>query len=177
MLEVEMKLRSPDNNKVISLLKSIGAQQISDEVMDDVYFSHPSRDFGDTDEAVRLRGRGQRCEMTYKGPRMAMSASKAREELTIVVDDGLVARRMLERLGFEEFASVSKHRTSFLLDRLRVDVDDVDGLGQFIELELMTEDPVRAEGLIQLVKSKLPLAEPVPDTYLEMLTRRQSVSK
>lgn len=175
---MELKLRSPDNDRVVSLLRSMGAQQLNDELTEDTYFAHPNRDFGETDEAVRLRVKGQRCELTYKGPRMASSrSSKAREELTLLVDDGLAARRMLERLGFQEFVSVRKRRISFLLDKLRVDVDDVEGLGQFVELELMTEDPSKAEELIGLVRTKLPLSETVPETYLEMLLVKEKLRR
>ncbi len=174
MLEVEMKFRSPDNEKVTSALMCMGAQRLSDRRMQDVYFSHPGRDFGKTDEAMRLREDGESCELTYKGPRMAsQSNSKAREELTVSVDDALAARRLLERLGFEEFATVSKRRASFLLDKLRVDVDEVEGLGEFVELELVTEDPSRAEQLMDMVREKLPLAEAVTETYLEMVLRKR----
>jgi adenylate cyclase class 2 len=170
VIEVEMKFRSPGNGKVVDALRSIGAKELSDNSIDDVYFAHPSRDFGRTDEAVRLRTRGSGLsELTYKGPRMERKSAKAREELTISVDDGLAARRMLERLGFCEFVSIRKRRISFALDKLRVDVDDVEGLGQFVELELMTEDPSRAETLMEIARKELSLAEPVSETYLELL--------
>lgn len=168
-----MKFRSPGNAKVLDALSAIGAEKLSDGQVDDIYFAHPSRDFGATDEAVRLRTAGGRCELTYKGPRMEHSSAKAREELTVEVDDGLAARRMLERLGFLEFATIKKHRASFVLDRLRVDVDDVEGLGQFIELELITEDPSRAEGLMALGVKELSLTRLVSETYLEMLSARR----
>jgi adenylate cyclase class IV len=58
-----------------------------------------------------------------------------------------------------------------------VDVDDVEGLGQFVELELMTEDPSKAEELIGLVRTKLPLSETVPETYLEMLLVKEKLRR
>ena len=169
MIEVETKFRSPGNGKVLESLSAMGAERLSDGDVEDVYFAHPNRDFGKTDEAVRLRASDGRCELTYKGPRMNFSVAKAREELTVSVGDGLATRRMFERLGFVEFAVIRKHRTSFLLDKLRVDVDDVEGLGQFVELELVTEDPVRAEALITEARKELTLTRPVSETYLEML--------
>ena len=121
-----MKFRSPGNERVIEMLKSMGAQALFDGCMEDVYFAHPDRDFGITDEAVRLRLCSTSAELTYKGPRMKTSTAKAREELTVSVDDGLAVRRLLERLGFSEFVSVKKRRASFLLDKVRVEVDEVD---------------------------------------------------
>ncbi|HIH02131.1 TPA: class IV adenylate cyclase [Thermoplasmata archaeon] len=169
MIEVETKYRSPGNGKVIDELRSMGAEKISEGPMEDIYFAHPARDFGKTDEAVRIRSSDGRCELTYKGPRMASSSAKAREELTVAVDDGLAARRMLERLGFREFAVIRKHRVSFVHDKLRIEVDDVEELGQFVELELVTEDPSRAEELMDHARKGLSLTRPVPETYLEML--------
>ena len=169
VFEVETKYRSPGNGKVLDVLRSMGAEMLSEGLMEDFYFAHPVRDFGKTDEAVRVRSSDGRCELTYKGPRMAASPVKAREELTVAVDDGLATKRVLERLGFREFAVIRKHRTSFIHDKLRVEVDDVEGLGEFVELELVTEEPSRAETLMDLARRELSLTGPVSETYLEML--------
>lgn len=169
MLEIESKFRSPDNDAVVTRLGEQGARRLSDEAYEDVYYSHPNRSFKQTDEALRLRCWEGRSELTYKGPRMASSTAKMREELTLDVADALSLNRILERLGFAEVARIRKRRVSFALDLLRVDVDDVEGLGQFVELELMTEDPSRAEDLIRRAKEGLGLEEKVEETYLEMI--------
>jgi adenylate cyclase class 2 len=171
VLEVEMKFRSPGNDEVVANLQRLGAEQLSEEDAKDTYYMHPSRQFKDTDEALRLRIRGRVAELTYKGPRMASSSAKAREELTVNIDDTLSLKRILERLGFVELTTVSKRRISFALDKLRVDVDDVEGLGQFVELELMTEDPFRAERLIGEAREGLCLGKAIEETYLELILR------
>ena len=169
MLEVEVKFRSPGNDLVIEALKRLGAERLTEESIEDVYYGHPSRDFGSSDEAVRLRRRPDSVELTYKGPRMTSSSAKAREELSMGVSDALSASRILERLGFSELISVRKRRATYLIDKLRVDVDEVDGLGQFVELELITEDVAKAEKLLESARSELPLGDEVKETYLEML--------
>ncbi|HUV61185.1 MAG TPA: class IV adenylate cyclase [Thermoplasmata archaeon] len=174
MLEVEVKFRSPGNDLVIEALKRLGAERLTEESIEDVYYGHPSRDFGSSDEAVRLRRRPDSAELTYKGPRMTSSSAKAREELSMVVSDALSAGRILERLGFSELISVRKRRTTYLMDTLKVDVDEVEGLGQFVELELMTEDVAKAEKLLGSARSELPLGDEVKETYLEMLLNRRS---
>lgn len=169
MIETEVKYRSPGNSSVLRALDSMGATRVRDGMVEDTYFAHPERDFGSSDEALRVRVTEEGTEVTYKGPRMHDSVTKAREELTTGVGNRLSTVRILERLGFVEFATVRKHRTSYLLDKIRVDVDDVEGLGQFVELELMTEEPVRARKLIEEVQGKLDLHDAVRETYLEML--------
>ncbi len=174
MIEVESKFWSPGNDKVEKALLRLGAKKVSEGAMEDVYFAHPSRDFGKTDEALRLRKRDGAAELTYKGPRMRMEHTKAREEITAKVGDPLAAQRIVERLGFQERYVVSKRRTTYVLDKLRVEVDEVEGLGQFIELELITEEPQRAEVLISMAQGQLGLERGEPRTYLEMLIEKKS---
>ncbi len=176
MIEVETKYRSPGNDKVAKALLKLEANKISESEMEDVYFSHPCRDFGRTDESLRLRKTSQGSELTYKGPRMQTESAKSREELTIKVDNPLATQRILERLGFREFAVIRKKRSSFLLDKLRVDIDDVEDLGEFVELEILTESPERAERLLELSRSELGLERLEQKTYLELLLERRASS-
>jgi adenylate cyclase class 2 len=173
VIEVESKFWSPGNDKVEKALIRLGAKKTSDGAIEDIYFAHPDRDYGKTDEALRLRKRDGRAELTYKGPRMRMEHTKAREEVTVSVDDPLAAQRIVERLGFVERHIVSKKRTTYILDKLRVEIDEVEGLGEFIELELITEEPQRAEGLIAMAQEQLGLERGEPRTYLEMLIEKK----
>lgn len=169
MIEIEQKFRSPGNEKVEKTLAHLEAKKVGDETQEDIYFAHPCREFGKTDESLRLRKREGCAELTYKGPRMQVGGSKAREEITLKTDDPLTLQRIVERLGFEDAYVLRKRRKSYILDKLRVDVDDVDGLGEFVELEVLTESTERAEHLIDLAKKELGLEKPEPKTYLEMV--------
>jgi adenylate cyclase class 2 len=168
-MEVESKYHSPGNDKVEKALSKLGAELVCEEETEDVYFQHPHRDFGETDEALRLRKRDGVSELTYKGPRMRLEHTKAREEVTLRTDDPLTAQRIVERLGFKEFMSVRKKRKNFKYDKIRIAVDAVDGLGEFIELELITEEPKRAEALIEQMRVELALTDLEPKTYLELI--------
>jgi adenylate cyclase class 2 len=168
-MEVESKYRSPGNDKVEKALVKIGAEFVSEEETEDVYFRHPGRDFGKTDEALRLRKGTGASELTYKGPRMRLEHTKAREEITLRTADALAAQRIVERLGFTEFMTVHKKRRNFRYDKVRVAVDVVDGLGEYVELELITEEPKRAEALIEQMRAELSLSELEPRTYLELI--------
>jgi len=177
VLEVESKYKSPGNEKIEKALLRLGAKKISTQSMEDVYFAHPSRDFGKTDEALRLRKHDTGSELTYKGPRMKTDNSKAREEVTLKTDNPLTAQRIVERLGFKEFLIVKKTRSSYVLDKLRVDVDNVDGLGEYVELEVLTESPERAASLLELARKELDLEKLEPRTYLEMIVEKQGSAK
>ncbi len=174
MIEVESKYRSPGNERVRKTLSGLNAKRIREGFVEDAYFAHPAHDFGNSDEALRLRTIDGSAELTYKGPRMKDGGPKAREEVTCLLPAPLEMRRILERLGFEERLVVRKHRSSYLLDKLRVDVDEVEGLGEFVELELVTEEPRRAESLLEMARRELGLEELEPRTYFEMLAERSA---
>ena len=169
MIEIESKFRSPGNDKIEKALAKIGAKKTAEETMEDVYFAHPGRDFGETDEALRLRKKSDGAELSYKGPRMNVERAKAREEINLRVDNALTAQRIVERLGFKEVCVVKKSRKSYTIDKLRIDVDDVEGLGEFVELEILTESPERSEELLELARKELALDRFEPRTYLEMI--------
>jgi adenylate cyclase class 2 len=173
-MEVESKFRSPGNDKIEKALGKLGAEFVSEEQMEDIYFQHPERDFGETDEALRLRKMEGISELTYKGPRMRMEHTKAREEVTLKTEDSLAAQRIVERLGFKEFMSVRKKRRNFSYDKIRIAVDSVDDLGEYVELEVVTEEPTRAEKLIEEVRGGLGLTAPEPKTYLELILDRNA---
>ena len=174
MLEVESKYRSPGNDKVEKALARLGAKKTWGGAMEDVYYAHPSRDFGRTDEALRLRKTDEASELTYKGPRMQAQTVKAREEITLRTDNPLAVSRIIERLGFKESFIVRKNRSSYILDKLRIEVDDVEGLGEFIELEVLTESPDRSKQLMETARAELGLDKLEPRTYLEMLIEKMA---
>lgn len=143
----------------------------------DRYFDHPLRSFGVTDEALRVRsetdadGGDRRCELTYKGPRLGGGA-KSRRELTVTVPAGEPIEALLRALEFAPVATVTKARERFERDGVVVSLDRVDGLGAFVEVEVLTTrtgvDAATAE--VEDVARELALdgADPVGETYLEL---------
>jgi len=172
-----VKYRSPGNDKVVKTLERLGAKKIFSGTMEDIYFVHPGRDFGRTDEALRLRKVEGRAELTYKGPRMPSTTGKSREEITLRTEDPLAAQRIVERLGFKEGFTVTKKRDSYLLDKLRIELDDVEGLGEYVELEVLTESVERTKQMFESAKQELGLDMPEPLTYLELLIKRDGTTR
>jgi len=58
MYEVELKFPLADPQPVVARLLEWGAQRSDAIEQTDLYFRHPSRDFEQTDEALRLRSSG-----------------------------------------------------------------------------------------------------------------------
>ena len=76
----------------------------------DIYYNAPHRDFGQTDEAVRVRYTDDHAVVTYKGPKIKKFGLKAREELNFAVESGKTFETMLDRLGFTRTLEVNKWR-------------------------------------------------------------------
>ena len=66
-LEVEQKYRSDDLDALAGKIRAAGGKGQARVRQVDLYFAHPSRDFRETDEALRLRRVGETNRVTYKG--------------------------------------------------------------------------------------------------------------
>lgn len=170
MLEIEIKTRSEDNNRVEGLLLESGAILLNEHVQVDEYFNHPCRDFAETDEALRLR-HDSAGKITYKGPKIDRF-TKTREEIEMEIDDLDKMSSILLRLGFRSVAKVKKMRKEYALDGVTVSLDTVDGLGDFVELEVMGEDADDGRSKVEEMRDRLGLVGSERRSYLEMLIER-----
>lgn len=174
MYEVELKVPA-DHDRVRARLEALGATDRGEVTQTDTYYEAPHRDFATSDEALRVRreepkdGAG-RTHLTYKGP-LVESASKTRSEAETVVDDGDALRGILEGIGFDPAATVTKRRRRFGLRGYTVTLDSVAGLGDFVEVEQRAETVAEArDGAIDLVEDLgLDSDEQVRTSYLELL--------
>ncbi len=176
--EVELKFPLADSRDVLARLARLGAIAASPVEQVDRYFNHPARDFGETDEAFRIRSVGEDNCVTYKGPRVD-SATKTRREIEVSFADGPdAASRMAEvwqSLGFRFVSDVRKTRTPLTLDwRQRVfelALDEVPPLGTFLEIELLADEAGRdaAREAILALAGELGLKNSERRSYLELL--------
>lgn len=172
MIEVEVKVRA-EHAEVKKRLEELGAESVAEKTQKDVYFAAPHRDFAETDEALRLRHENGETHVTYKGPKLD-EETKTREEHETTVGDADEARAVFESLGFEEFGTVEKDRRVYELDGATVTLDDVNGLGEFVEVEIEVEgdaetDDTRDDILDTLERLGLDADASVRDSYLELL--------
>jgi adenylate cyclase class 2 len=183
MLEIEMKFPAPDFPRLEQILAAWGARADPPCPNADHYFNAPDRDFGVTDEALRLRRIGTANRVTYKGPKLATKA-KIRTEIEVPLADGDKAAqdfiRLLTHLGYRPVAVVRKERRSYRLQRhgyaLEVCLDEVEGLGRFAEIEILApEDQLdQANVALQEVVKDLGLGASERRSYLELLLAKGS---
>lgn len=162
MYEVEQKFRVADPAALEAELIGLAARFREPVEQVDRYFAHPCRDFVKTDEALRLRRVGDEVAVTWKGPRID-SAAKTRRELELALaavpplpggprgGQATLDRwtELLEALGFRRVRDVAKRRRAARVPwqgtEVEVALDRVEGVGEFVELELQA-----AEGEVPL---------------------------
>lgn len=140
MLEVELKVRVADLDPIRKRLLTLSAEFCGKAHEHDIYYNAPHRDFGKTDEAVRVRYTNDHAVVTYKGPKIKKFGLKAREELNFSVESGETFETMLDRLGFTKTLEVNKWRENYRLGAASIALDQVEELGTFAEIEIITED-------------------------------------
>ncbi len=183
MLEVEMKFPATNRTELIARLEGLGARQHEVLAEADHYFNAPDRDFARTDEALRLRRIGECNRLTYKGPKRDLQ-TKTRTEIELPLADGPeTADKMsalLVALGYRPVAVVRKHRTTYRLLHqgfpVEACLDQVDGVGEYVELEITTSEAqlATARQAVQELAGQLGLAGSERRSYLEMWLERHA---
>ncbi len=177
LFEVESKFRVADVETMIGRLLELGASCQDNEEHTDEYLSHPVRDFRKTDEAFRIRSVNFRHMLTYKGPKSGNTAKMRREiELAFSEEVGIQEiRELLEQLSFRSVAVVEKRRQCYRIPRpawkVTAAVDEVKGLGTFLELEIVCAQANidGAEKELFEIAQLLGLEHPIRSSYLELV--------
>ena len=164
MLELEMKAKIDKYTKgrIDQILRR--AEFLEERIEDDVYFSSPVRDFKETDEALRVRYSGDKAILTYKGPKLD-KISKSREEYEAYVSGEI--EQILQKLGYKKLLNVRKKRKVYLYKDFTISLDEVEELGEFLEVELKSEnlqDVKRIENIFEDL-----FLESERRSYLELL--------
>jgi adenylate cyclase class 2 len=179
--EVECKYRMADTAALLNRVEQLGGKFGEAELQVDTYYSHPCRDYAQTDEALRIRRVGNKAYITYKGPKVDQKTKTRKElELALVGDvQGVLDHAaLLEALGFRPVAKVTKKRRTAELvwqgQHVEIALDDVDSVGKFVELEAAADDDSldAARSSLGTLAEKLGLEEGERRSYLELLLSR-----
>ena len=159
MIEIESKFKLASDitrDNLIAILKSQFITSISSKRQIDTVFLLPEQvdaPIVPGSKIMRVRdvlnpetGELQQSLMTLKVEGQTKLVS---DEYEFVVDDGNAARQMLAALGWQEVVTVDKVRLESKTEDYTICIDEVAGLGLFIELEILTEDDANAGDIQQ----------------------------
>ncbi len=169
MREVEVKYRVRDREALVMALKSRGIELGAPVHQDDQAYAPRGWSYGDSKLGVpfvRLRTVNGVHTFTLKRP--AENELSCQEHETAVADrdqmhDAIVA------MGFYATVRIAKERQSAAVGEAALCVDEVDGLGAFLELERLVSDDMAGEAvqdeLVSFVESLGVVVERTEQTY------------
>jgi len=167
-MEIEVKFRV-DFEETKRKLESLGASFVREELQEDVYFSLP------LPKLLRVRKIGNlgKAFLTYKEIKDP-GRNEEFDELEVEVSDFDTTVEILRRLGFREDVVVKKRRLVYRLNGVTFELNDVEGLGGFLDIEVISENVEDAKKKIWEVAKALGLREKdvEPRLYQEMIRER-----
>ena len=179
MIEVEVKIPLTDRIRIEEKLQNSEFRKDCGYRETDTYFNSRFYNIREMDQALRIRScenllTGERESfITYKGSKLD-AVSMTRKELETSVGNADICREILESLGFYALAEVRKVRQYYRSGMITVCLDQVEGLGDFLELESLVEDESDRERALEQLYSilnelGLKKNDTIQTSYLSML--------
>ncbi len=142
-IEVEIKFPLKNMTQLASNLNSIATPKKKDVFQKDTYFVPPHRDFmlyKRPYEWLRLRETAKGAHFNYKHfyPENVEKTDYC-DEFQTNIEDADAVRKILASLDFKELVVVEKTRNTWHFKDVEIAIDDVKGLGPYIELEAKKE--------------------------------------
>ncbi len=185
MIEVEVKLPIFRRSITERALKEAGFAPGDLVRESDVYYTSDFHDFMAQDEALRIRECdnltqiSNKCILTYKGPKLDQ-VSMTRKELETRVDSMEDCNAILLALGYKALFPVNKLRQYYHKENITACLDQVEGLGSFLELEILVENESERENALKKIEIilndlDLSLKESTTRSYLCMLQKKLDI--
>jgi homotetrameric cytidine deaminase len=164
---VELKARDADPEATLRRALELGASDEGVLRQRDTYF-------GRARGRLKLReqegGRDRIAQLiAYQRPDDAQARTSA-YRIAEVADPDALREALDAALGTR--VVVDKRRHLLLYENVRIHLDEVDGLGSFVELEGVAapdSDLARENELVERLRAQLQLGEPVPVSYSDLL--------
>ncbi len=171
-VEVKIPLEKDERTELERRLKDYGTY-IGKRVEEDFFFKHPNLLNATKILKLRKLNNSNEGSLIFKLKKLN-DKLKDSIEFEVKIDKVDVMMRVLEFLGFEVLGKVKKTRTTYFVDNAYVHIDEIEGLGVFIEIEVLTSDKEglsNPEDVIKRVLLKLGLNDKkmICSGYLEML--------
>ena len=137
MKEVEVKAKLRNEQAVVDALRALGVELSAPISQEDMVYFPKDAVFaaeGSKDPALRIRKQNERIIFTYKKPDK-FSLDKVEYETEIT--NAVAMAKICEALNFELRTHIRKIRRKAQYNEFEICLDEVEGLGAFIEIEKM----------------------------------------
>src|SRR5215468_1288320 len=142
MEEIEIKFVVKDTKSVTEKLRKLGFRIAIGRHREKNYlFDDKSRSLQSAGKLLRVRKTPSSQTITYKGPILATSKLKHREEIECRVENADTMIRIFEEAGFRVRTEYSKYRTVFEKDEFNISLDETEA-GTYLEVEGPSDDEI-----------------------------------
>ncbi len=144
-IEVEIRAKLNDFAKVRRVLKNLGADFLKSEKQTDKIFG--ASKFLDLEHKIIEGGISARIREVDGKSRLEFKEilrKKGGIELNCLIANIEAGEKMLQKLGFEEAFTIKKNRQTYSYNGFLICLDEVEKLGNFIEIEkeIVSEDKI-----------------------------------
>lgn len=140
MREIEIKARVADKSSLIAALKKLGIELGLPLTQHDVVYSLPGAVAGSN--ANWLRVRTENDTTVYFTLKRSVTGELDSIEHEVIVSNEVEISTIITYLGYELFSDLTKIRQKAVYGELEICLDEVPGLGVFIEAEKLCAEDV-----------------------------------
>lgn len=181
MIEVEIKLPVREISVIEAKLLKQEFRRGDLVQESDTYFNSRERDIKKRGEAFRIRRTDNKTTgsvssaITFKGQK-SDAVSMTRKELETGVENPDICEEIFRSIGLKPMRPVVKLRQYYHQGRMTACLDQVEGLGAFLELEILVAEESEKEEALHEIESALGtlgyrMADTTRTSYLTMLQR------
>ncbi len=145
MKEIEVEVAFDNTKKeMIELLSKY--EYLGEKEIYDIYYYDPLRDNlkPESDlrlnETFRIRKTDKGCYMTYKKQHFKGKLWIYSDEYEVVIENFETVKTIISMLGLEYLITVHNKRRVYRYNNFEIELEDVEGLGIFLEVERLSKD-------------------------------------
>ena len=172
--EVELKARVNHPDQIEARVAELGTFR-HETLKEDVYFKRQGEAAPIPADRFRLRREGEQAVVNFKH-QLQTGQLEVNDEVEFTVDDPHAFFQFAERFGFEPFVVKRKKARLYQLGRAQVELNEVEHLGHFIEIEILCKNGdqvavARIELARLLNNLGLDATDLEPQLYIDMLQK------
>jgi adenylate cyclase, class 2 len=148
-MEIELRAKAPLNIK--EKIESINCEFISENFEYDDYFKF--QDDLERKVIIRIRKKAGKEILTFKGS-SKHEQDIAWQEWENEIKDSEGLKKLFLTNGLINFVTIKKQRKQYKLNNIIINIDKIEGLGNFVEAEIISENVNKAKEEIKYLLFK-----------------------
>jgi adenylate cyclase, class 2 len=137
MKEIEIKILEINPKEIEKKIISLGGKKTGSNLIKERFYDYPDGKLKSNFSILRIRTCGKKTEFTFKHSTGKLSDSDfaVREEIQTEVSNAKELERIVSALGLVLVKDREKKRTSFILGKTKIEIDQYPGIPSYLEVE------------------------------------------